>query len=313
MQPISIVWVILLLLALAVIIGPVDYFVLKRRDRLPLTWLTFTAYIVVFSVAAYFGVKALRGGKTQFRAVSVIDGVEGDPGAWHCCTSAIFAPESDDYRLSGLARGQWWASLAPSSGEYLYASGRRGTRGITCTQEDGGNLPTYLPISIWSMQCLLTESACDDMPITAQVQRDLNTLHATVTNRSDWPILRGTIRVDGDRVVPFGTIPPRSSAKVDGTLVSAASWSSELSAEDSGPPVLWAEPAAALKEGPPFCAQGTLRRTQAILNRLEQGAAVVCAEYQQAPLAYGLADRRHQVVHRQWVRLLVVPGKGPPS
>ncbi len=40
MRPLSIGWVVLLLVLLAVLLGPVDYLVLKRLDRLPLTWVT---------------------------------------------------------------------------------------------------------------------------------------------------------------------------------------------------------------------------------------------------------------------------------
>jgi hypothetical protein len=39
MQPLSIWWVILTLMALAVLLGPVDYLILKRLDRQPYTWL----------------------------------------------------------------------------------------------------------------------------------------------------------------------------------------------------------------------------------------------------------------------------------
>ena len=78
MRPLSIWWVILLLGTLAVLLGPVDYKILKRLDRLPLTWLTCTFWIVLFSVGAYYGVRALRGGKLQMRVVSVLDGIENN-------------------------------------------------------------------------------------------------------------------------------------------------------------------------------------------------------------------------------------------
>ena len=162
MQPISIIWIVLLLLGLAVVIGPFDYLVLKRRDRLPLTWMTFTIYIVAFSVLAYYGVKALRSGPTQLRAVSVVDAVEGNPYAWGACYSGIFANESADYPLTGLAPGQWWSTLAPHWGRESYDDPnplRQASQGMACVQEDGANLPTYLPINIWSMQCLMTEGA----------------------------------------------------------------------------------------------------------------------------------------------------------
>jgi len=60
MKPLSIWWIVLTLMALAVLLGPVDYFVLKRLDKLPYTWVTSTAWIVIFTVGAYYGVQWFR-------------------------------------------------------------------------------------------------------------------------------------------------------------------------------------------------------------------------------------------------------------
>jgi hypothetical protein len=129
MEPISILWVVGLLMTLAVVIGPVDYLILRKRDRLPLTWLTFAVYIGLFSVLAFFGVKALRAGDTQLRAVSVRDAVEGQEHRWASCYSGIFASDTDDYKLSGLEKSQWWSAIAPFSGpERLDAITFRGSQ-----------------------------------------------------------------------------------------------------------------------------------------------------------------------------------------
>ncbi|MHC4717449.1 MAG: hypothetical protein ACYS5V_10800, partial [Planctomycetota bacterium] len=72
LRPLSIWVVIVLLTGLAVVIGPVDYLVLKRLGRLPLTWVTSASCVAVFTVGAFYGVQALRGGTVQVRAVSVV-------------------------------------------------------------------------------------------------------------------------------------------------------------------------------------------------------------------------------------------------
>jgi hypothetical protein len=320
MRPISIIWVLALLLGLAVVIGPVDYFILKRRDRLPLTWITFTIYIVVFSVVAYYGVRALRAGSTQIRTVSVIDGVEGSPQAWGSCYSGIFASESDEYRLSGLGGGQWWSTLSPSYGPYDYNSNplwQAGQR-IACVQQDGANLPTVLPINIWSMQCLMTESAAPGVPIAARVQRDGDTLLATVTNLSDVAIKGGSIRTQGDRAVTFEAIPARGSLEVRGRLATLPPWHVN-NHEYFGYGVRYGPDGSFQKEDgltadAVYLARGSNRRTQAILDRLRDGAAVVCVEFdaipKDAPKVFGLADRSFAAVHRQYARLVVLPVKG---
>jgi hypothetical protein len=323
MQPISIVWIILLLMGLAAVIGPIDYFVLKRFDRLPLTWLTFTFYIVAFSVVAYYGVRALRSGQAQVRTVSVVDAVSGQEGAWSSCYSGIFAPESDDYKLTGLGKGQWWSSFSPFSEEAQYYGERRTSRRMTCTQEDGSSIPSYLPINIWSMQCLLQESAAAEMPIAATVTRDGDTICATVENLSDAAVTRGWIEVAGGQVLRFGAIGPKAKITVTGRA-------GEDSASSSPPPPPTVydndgEPDAATPnlsvatkgsaQGPPAVlgacgARGTLKRTLAIEEAVARGAVLVCAQFDPPPAGFGLQDRDCRVTHVGLVRLVVVPEKG---
>ena len=82
MRPISVWWVILVLLLLAIIIGPVDYIILKRKDKLPLTWITTLFWIITFTVSAYFFVDWLRSGELQMRGVSIVDAIQGEPHSW---------------------------------------------------------------------------------------------------------------------------------------------------------------------------------------------------------------------------------------
>ena len=56
-----------------------------------------------------------------------------------------------------------------------------------------------------------------------------------------------------------------------------------------------------------YAAPGTIRRTRAMQERLQEGAAVVVVEYENAPCAYGLKDRSFTTVHTQCARLVVIP------
>jgi hypothetical protein len=313
MEPISILWVVGLLMTLAVVIGPVDYLILRKRDRLPLTWLTFTVYIGLFSVLALFGVKALRAGDTQLRAVSVRDAVEGQEHRWASCYSGIFASDTDDYKLSGLEKSQWWSAIAPFSGRYGYYSGSfSASRQITCAQQDGGSRPVYLPINVWSMQCLLAE-ACDraPLPIAARVERKGDRVSATVENRADVPIARVSIRLAGNRVLEFGPVPAKGSRQVEDVLVDRAPWHAQAPQDREAWP-FESRPRQQFRPDDAYTAKGTLARSRAIQAYLAQGAAVVCAEYDEAPLAFGLSGRSSKLVHRELVRLVVFPKEGPP-
>ena len=56
-----------------------------------------------------------------------------------------------------------------------------------------------------------------------------------------------------------------------------------------------------------YVARGCLRRSQAIAARLRKGSAVVCVEYTDAPVSYGVKDRSCTYNHVQLVRLVVSP------
>jgi len=301
LRPLSIWWVIGLLTLLAVLLGPVDYFVLKRLDRLPLTWVTSAACITLFTVGAYYGVRALRAGQMQLRAVSVLDGVQGGP-AWVTTYSGLFAPESREYHLEGLQADQWWSGIAPAQ-DYMYRFDRgMAGKNIYCFQGDGGNLPTALPINIWSMQCLLTESPAANAPISAVVATDGDEVTLTVTNLSDAAISRGSVRFDGDRGMVFGPVAAGETRQLRGPLTRVGRWSRPRDMRYGG--------SFRHRRSHAYFAQGSVERTFVIEEYLRRGAAVVCAEYDRAPPPFGVADYASDTNHVQLVRLVVFPKKG---
>ncbi|MHC4617032.1 MAG: hypothetical protein ACYTEQ_04680 [Planctomycetota bacterium] len=303
MRPLSIWWVILLLTALAVLLGPVDYKLLKRFDRLPLTWLTCAVWITLFTVGAYYGVQALRGGKMQLRVVSVLDGIQGDNGGWSAAYMGLFAPHSDDYQLEGLNNDQWWSGIAPMR-ESVWAMRREaGTRNIYCYQHDGGNLPYSLPINIWTMQCLLNESPLPQLPFTAEVRLEGDELILDISNQSDSRIKTAYVLFSGGRIFDFGPVPARAERQFRGRLRRRQAWA-DLNM-NYHPVKFQCEKA--------FFAQGCSRRTQTMAAYLAHGAAVICAEYENAPLSLAVKDHSYDYDHVQLVRLLVFPEDSVPE
>jgi hypothetical protein len=306
LRPLSIWWIILLLIIFALLLGPVDYIVLKRLDRLPLTWLTTSCWILIFSVGAYYGVAAVRGGKMMLRVVSVIDGIQNSNHNWATSYSGLFAPYSADYKLDALSDKQWWSALAPSD-EQLYSYQRNVVgRNIYCEQSDGKNHPFSIPISIWSMQCLLTESPLDKMPVDALVKIEGDNVTIKIDNRSTAPVKQGYVLFAGNRALNFGKIAPGSSGEFTGSLELFTGWPSvsNLRYRNYIPAN---ETEISFHSETAFFAQGTLQRTRAINNYLQQGAAVVCLEFDQHPVSFKIKDRSYLTDHIQLVRLVVSP------
>jgi hypothetical protein len=300
----------------------VDYFVLKRLDKLPYTWLTCTGWIVIFTVGAYYGVQTLRGGKMQLRALSVVDGVAGSDCVWTTYYSGLFAPRSADYRPDGLDARQWWSAIAPSR-EQMYAhQTQAGMRQIHCLQGDGANHPVSLPISIWTIQSLLGEMRSSGMPFEARVRRRDDTVTVEIDNRTEAAI-RGGFVLFADASGLLGPVPPRSQRVFEVPVSSFEPWQAGERYQGfdeayGGQPRMWQGlqvpryPGATAKQThEAFLAQGCLNRTVAMHTRLDLGAALVTVEFEDAAPPFTIANRSYDVNHKQYARLLVFPPSNP--
>jgi len=311
-QPLSIWWVILLLTALAVLLGPVDYKMLKRIGRLPLTWLTCTFWIVLFTIGAYYGVQALRGGQLELRVVSVLDGIKNTDHVWSTSYCGLFAPKSDDYRLKDLQKNQWWSGIAPT-GRDMGAQGREGIgKRIYCLQHDGGNLPYSLPVNIWDVQCLLNESSLQRLPFDAEVQRRGDEIVIDITNESKSRIMGGYVLTDGSHGVRFGSVRAGAGRQFRSPIQRMRGWGSYSTEYYRGGDPRGQRPAVPFKKDNAFFAQGCSQRTQALDAYIERGAAVVCVEYDQPAVTFGLEDRSCRLNHIQLARLVVFPEERIP-
>ena len=308
LRPLSIWWVILLLTLLAVLLGPVDYKVLKRMNRLPLTWVTSAFWIILFTAGAYYGVQALRGGKMQFRIVTVLDGIKHSNSGWSTAYCGLFAPYSDDYKLKDLDEKQWWSGIAPAQ-EHLYAYRQQtGSRNIYCFQHDGSNLPYSLPINIWTMQCLMNETPVQQLPIDAKVERRGDEIFLTIVNQLESPIKRGYVLFDQNQAVSFGSVKGYSTGDFSDSLKPFQGWERTVIRSSDGRYRSYRDgQQSEFKNETAFSAQGCLQRTQTIKVYLAKGATVVCAEFDRAPVSFAVKGRSCEYNHTQLVRLVVFP------
>ena len=317
MRPLSIWWVILTLSALAVLLGPVDYLVLKRLDRLPYTWLTSAGYIVIFTVGAYYGVQWLRGGAMELRTVSVVDGIADSNCAWATCYSGLFVPRSDDYRLDGLVPNQWWSGIAPSQEEIYGFQREAALRQIYCVQQDGANLPVSVPINIWTVQSLISEWSAPEMPFAAIVTRTGSEVSVAIENKSDAAIRAGYV-VFEDVCADLGPVPARSTKQFQGRTRPFQPWRQDNTYVRSPAHrrVMGLIAGFPRYPGPlggaadsAFFAEGTLSRTLAMHTYLRYGAALVCVAFDDAPAPFRVKDCAYRINHIQLARQLVLPEK----
>ena len=65
--------VALTIIAYILLIGPVDYFLLRRFNSLHWTWITFPATVLLFCVGAYFAAYAFKGRAIHMNEADLID------------------------------------------------------------------------------------------------------------------------------------------------------------------------------------------------------------------------------------------------
>lgn len=93
------------LLALYILaIGPLNYFLLKRLNRLNLAWLTIPLVVFGFVGGIYLTGRLLRGNETRLSQVTIVQASEGSDQAMFTAYHGLFSPNRERYTL-GAAPG----------------------------------------------------------------------------------------------------------------------------------------------------------------------------------------------------------------
>lgn len=110
---ISFGWVALFIFLYILVVGPLDYFFLKKVvKRLEWTWITFPAVVLVVSVLAYFTAYYLKGSDLRVNKVDLVDIDLASGRTYGHTWFTIFSPRIDNYTV-GLEPAPEWAGPPP--------------------------------------------------------------------------------------------------------------------------------------------------------------------------------------------------------
>ncbi len=112
------------LIGLMLLVGPVDWFVLKRIGRQPWTWLTTTGWVLLLTIVALFLGQSLRSGDLYFRTIDVVDEADGGAGA-HDDGGDVFA---EDGQLHHRRRKRFVVAAAVGVGGGVFFRTKLGAR-----------------------------------------------------------------------------------------------------------------------------------------------------------------------------------------
>jgi hypothetical protein len=160
---ISFGWVALFILFYIALVGPLDYFVLKKVfKRLELTWLTFPLTVILVSVLAYATAYALKGDDLRVNKIDVVEIDLHQPRQVYGHTwLTLFSPRVQSYTLGLVPSAPDWCAAPPAGSASTLLTVMEGSdRGLrTGSQglfprpyeytEDGSALER-VPVRVWA-------------------------------------------------------------------------------------------------------------------------------------------------------------------
>ena len=199
---------IALLAAYIVLIGPINYLVLRRLDRREWAWLTMPVLVVVFTVGAYGFGTALRGNDVIVNEVAIVRGATGAADGTGQIYLGVFSPSRGQYQLQ-VPGGALLSS--PINGDVFGATGAASQ--LDVLQGDPARVRN-LDVGFGSLRTIRAETAVTVPLVDADLRLEDGHLKGTVRNASSQP-LDGAAVVLGSSVGLLGDLAPGAQATVD--------------------------------------------------------------------------------------------------
>jgi hypothetical protein len=188
------------------LIGPINYLVLRRLDRRELAWITMPILIAVFAVVAYGFGTALRGNDLILNEVAIVRGAPGATEGTAQVYVGIYSPSRSTYQIR-VPGGALLA--APISGDFVVG----GDQGLLDVVQGDPSLVRDLAVGFSSLRTIRAESATTAPLIDASLELKDGVLSGTIANRSDVTLERVAV-VLGNSVAVIGDIEAGASKEV---------------------------------------------------------------------------------------------------
>ncbi len=212
----SIRWLGALLIVYIVLVGPVNYVVLRRLRKLEWGWLTIPALTLLFSVGAFALGYRMRGGDVIINQISIITFNARRVAAPMQTYVGIFSPERRAYTVTVLGQ-PLLSRLSPDVSSWGWGGGMSAGGAVDIVQGEPSQL-RGVQVDQWAMQAFQVESAAPpDWKIESALAFDSDRLRGLVTNRIG-ETLQDVVIVQGNRYVRLGNLEPGQSLSVDQPL-----------------------------------------------------------------------------------------------
>ena len=209
-------WLLLLLIVYLVVIGPFDQWWLKKINRQMLTWITFPAYVVLFSLLIWFIGYKLRAGETEWNELHLVDVLPVGQKAelrGHTYMS-IYSSANATYPL---ASDQPFATLRGELMD-LYAGGKEASKARV--EQHGNGFRAQIDVPVWTSLLYVNDwfQPAPMPPVRASIAQQPGAhLELIAENLLDRPLSELRLVVQG-RVHELGALEPheRKTFALDG-------------------------------------------------------------------------------------------------
>ncbi len=192
------------LAAYLIALVPVNYYVLKRRRRLELAWVTAPAIVVLFTLGAYAIGYTMKGGELKLSEASFIEGSSNSRYARVVSTASLFSPARRNYDVEAADQRALIHVVAQNKGEYA----PRTTGGEKSVIEN-------LPLAMWSSRTFLSTSGADiGGHITSNLLLDGGRVTGEIQNNTGL-VFENCIVVYGASKTNLGKLATGQKAAVD--------------------------------------------------------------------------------------------------
>lgn len=210
------VWQLLLFLTIYVLlIGPVNYIVLKRRQQLDQAWITIPVIVVVFSLGTYFVGSQIRGNESIINQISVSFSSAGSEQSQVQTLIGLYAPQRGNYEMilpadvgvRPLTLGGFGGFGSTVSNHTIVQSS---DVRIANLRLDVGEVATFAALSSQPGIRVVGEGRLESDNGSIQ-------LTANVLNNSDLT-LNTAVLIFGNTAVAIGDLEPGESAQINETI-----------------------------------------------------------------------------------------------
>jgi hypothetical protein len=208
------------MIGMMVIVGPVDWFVLKRLGRQPWTWVTTGGWIALVTLSAVYAGHLFKSGDLHFRSFQLVDQVDGAAVARADITT-LYSPRTAEYDVSTPAES-WWQPASPGNEYFYYA--RAAATEVAFHQTYRDNRPEPMNVNVWNLRFLRGSSFAKGSPLVdaslsvVGTGESVKRLVGTVTNTGPTPLSHLAVRTK-DGICVFAARAPGANRIEPGKTV----------------------------------------------------------------------------------------------